>query len=110
MTKERDKDWLEAGSPDHVAARDIVRDKILLKKIPYYLICRSTVSLENFQNMILKYSSKRHSYTPPVYRARNLVAALDHNTNCDIESAKRKDGSLRHQRYYSKKVVDGLPT
>lgn len=45
--------------------------------------------------MILKYSSKRHSYTPPVYRARNLVAALDHNTNCDIESAKRKDGSLR---------------
>lgn len=56
---------------------------------------RSTASLENFQNLILKYSSKRHSYTPPVYRARNLVAALDHNANCDREAAKRKDGSLR---------------
>lgn len=38
-----------------------------------------------------------------MYRARNLVAALDHNANCDREAAKRKDGSLRHQRYYSKK-------
>lgn len=103
LTEERDKDWLEAGSPAHVAVRDIVRDKRLLKKIPYYLNCRSTASLENFQNLILKYSSKRHSYTPPVYRARNLVAALDHNANCDREAAKRKDGSLRHQRYYSKK-------
>ncbi|XP_061167182.1 uncharacterized protein LOC133176022 [Saccostrea echinata] len=103
LTEERNKDWLEAGSPAHVAVREIVRDKRLIKKIPYYLNCRSTAALENFQNLILKYSSKRHSYTPPVYRARNLVAALDHNANCDREAAKRKDGSLRHQRYYSKK-------
>lgn len=30
-----------------------------------------------------------------MYRARNLVAALDHNANCDREADKRKDGSLR---------------
>lgn len=29
LTEERDKDWLEAGSPAHVAVRDIVRDKSL---------------------------------------------------------------------------------
>lgn len=40
LTEEREKDWLEAGSPAHVAVRDIVRDKRLLKKIPYYLNCR----------------------------------------------------------------------
>lgn len=75
----------------------IGESKLPLKWKYHYLIIshRSTASLENFQNLILKYSSKRHSYTPPVYRARNLVAALDHNANCDREAAKRKDGSLR---------------
>ena len=56
---------------------------------------RSTATLEIFQTLILKYSSKRHSYTPPVYNARNLVAAMDHNANCWSELAKRKDGSVR---------------
>jgi hypothetical protein len=32
---------------------------------------RSTSELENFQNLILKYASKRNSYKPPAYRARN---------------------------------------
>lgn len=85
---------VEAGSPAHVAVRDIVCDKWLWKKIPYYLNCRSTAFLENFWNLILKYSSKWHSYTRPVYRARNRVAALDHNANCTREAAKRTDGSL----------------
>ncbi|XP_052694407.1 uncharacterized protein LOC128172674 [Crassostrea angulata] len=103
LTEERDKGWLEPGSPAHVALRDIVRDKRLVKKIPYYLNCRSTAALENFQNLILKYTSKQHSYTPPVYHARNLIAALDHNSNCDRDISRKKDGSQRHQRFFSKK-------
>ncbi|XP_062618107.1 uncharacterized protein LOC134279696, partial [Saccostrea cucullata] len=83
------------GPLTHGVVREIVRDKKLIKKIPYYLNCQSRAALENFQNLILKYSSKRYPHTPPVYRARNLVAALDHNANCERETARRKDGSLR---------------
>lgn len=50
LTEERDKDWLEAGSPAHVAVRDIVRDKRLLKKIPYYLNCKY-ISKLNFHSL-----------------------------------------------------------
>lgn len=102
LTEEGDKDYLVAGSPAHVALREIVLDKHLLKKIPYFLHC-STAALESFQNLILKYSPKRLSYTPHVYTARTLLAALDHNANCDRPAAVKKDGSLRQQRYYSKK-------
>lgn len=49
------------------------------------------------------YSSKRHSYSPPVYRARNRLAALDHNSHAEREVMKNKDGSLRWQRCYNKK-------
>ncbi|CAG2234628.1 unnamed protein product [Mytilus edulis] len=63
----------------------------------------STAGLENFQNLILKYASKRHSYNPPSYRARNFLAALDHNANCQRNTFLNKDGSTRYQRYYSKK-------
>jgi hypothetical protein len=37
---------------------------------------RSTGELEIFQNLILMYASNRHSYRPPAYRVRNLLAAL----------------------------------
>lgn len=56
---------------------------------------RSTAALESFQNLILKYSPKRLSYTPLVYTARTLLAALDHNANCDRAAAVKKDGSFR---------------
>lgn len=60
-----------------------------------FFLHRSTAVLENFQNLILKYSSKRHSYSPPVYKGRNIIAALDHNHNCDRDILKNRDGSLR---------------
>lgn len=99
----RDKGWLKPGSPPHVALRDIVMNKRLIQKIPYYLNCRTTSELENFQNLILKYASKRNAYKPPTYRARNLLAALDNNVNCNRSDLTNKDGSTRYQRYYSKK-------
>jgi hypothetical protein len=46
------------------------------------IFCKCLISeLENFQNLILKYASKRNSYKPPAYRARNELAALDHNAH-----------------------------
>nr|XP_034316793.1 uncharacterized protein LOC105324442 isoform X2 [Crassostrea gigas] len=98
------KEYLKKGSAAHNALRQIVMDKRLVKNIPYYLNCRSTSELENFQNLILVYSSKRHSYSPPVYRAINRLAALDHNSHAEREVMKNKDGSLRWQRSYNKKT------
>ena len=40
VTDEREKEWMEGGSPSHVALTDIVMNKLLLKKIPYYQKCR----------------------------------------------------------------------
>ncbi|XP_052097349.1 uncharacterized protein LOC127732344 [Mytilus californianus] len=98
------KEYLKKGSPPHNELRKIVINKHLVNNIPYYLNCRSTSESENFQNLILMYASKRHSYSPPVYRARNRLAAIDHNAHAEREVMKNRDGSLRWQRSYNKKT------
>ena len=57
---------------------------------------RSTAELESFHYHMLMYSSKRFAYTPPVYRARSLLAALDYNENVDREPITNKDGTVRY--------------
>ncbi|XP_062597804.1 uncharacterized protein LOC134259221 [Saccostrea cucullata] len=104
LTEERTKGWLEKNSPAHNALRYVVMDKRRLNQIHYYLNCRSTAELENFQNSILVYASKRFSYSPPTYRARNLLAALDHNGHAEREIKINKDGSVRYQRSFNKKT------
>ena len=59
------------------------------------IFCRSTAELENFQNQILMYAAKRFAYTPPVYRVRNLLAALDYNEHVDRPGHVNADGSKR---------------
>ena len=56
---------------------------------------RSTLELENFQKLILKYASKRNSYKPPAYRARNELADLDHNAHCGRAVMTNKNGTIR---------------
>ena len=48
LTEEREGGGFEAGSPAHVVLRDIVLDKRLLKKIPYYLKCRYDINTTDF--------------------------------------------------------------
>ena len=103
LNVDREKGWLKKGSAPHKALRDIVMNKRLLQKIPYYLNCRSISELENFHNLILKYASKRNAYKPPAYRARNELAALDHNAHCGRAVTTNKDGTIRSHRHYSKK-------
>ena len=43
------------------------------------LYYRSTSDLESFQNHVLMYAGKRFAFSPPVYEARTLLAALDYN-------------------------------
>jgi hypothetical protein len=40
LNVDREKGWLKKGSAPHKALRDIVMNKRLLQKIPYYLNCR----------------------------------------------------------------------
>lgn len=124
LEENRDKEWIEKGSPAHLALTKIVLDKRFLNNIHYYLnfryelseclilhviiivftvywlnffffLLRSTSNLEIFNNHILMYASKRISYSPPVYRARNILAALDYNLSVDLPTDTRKDGTTR---------------
>jgi hypothetical protein len=56
--------------------------------------CRSTAELEVFHQHILMYCAKRFSYTPPVYRIRNELAALDHNIHSGRSVMRNKEGEI----------------
>jgi hypothetical protein len=62
----------------------------------FSLIFRSTADLEGFHQHILMYCAKRFAYTPPVYRVRNLLAAIDHNMHANRPNIINKDGSVRY--------------
>ncbi|XP_033746147.1 uncharacterized protein LOC117336383 [Pecten maximus] len=64
---------------------------------------RSTAELENYHQLILMYAAKRFAYTPPVYKARTILAALDYNFHIDRETKTNADGSVRYHRTYNKK-------
>lgn len=61
----------------------------------FFCICRSTAELESFNNHILMYASKRFCFTPPVYEARILLAALDYNHHVHRQPKRRPDGSVQ---------------
>ncbi|XP_055998952.1 uncharacterized protein LOC130047616 [Ostrea edulis] len=97
------KEWLEKGSPAHKALIEIVFNKRLLNKIPYYVNFRSTAELETFNNLILMYCGKRFAFSPPVYRARSQLAALDYNNNVDRMVKRNLDGTVQQHRTFNNK-------
>ncbi|XP_052805749.1 uncharacterized protein LOC128235074 [Mya arenaria] len=103
--EERNKPWLnkKENCSTLEALTAIVLDKHLLSKIANYLNSRSTADLEGFNQHILMYCSKWFSYSPPVYRMRNLIAAIDHNNHLEREFQHNKDGSVRLNRVWNKK-------
>jgi hypothetical protein len=56
---------------------------------------RSTGELEIFQNLILMDASKRHSYRPPAYSVRNILAALDHNSHVERPVILNQNATIR---------------
>ncbi|XP_071950042.1 uncharacterized protein [Antedon mediterranea] len=103
LESERQKGWMTKGHPAHNALRKIVLNNRFLKKIPYWLNFRGTAELENFHQCILMYAAKRFHYSPPMYKVRNLLAALDYTANHQREIKKNKDGTTRYQRLFNKK-------
>lgn len=65
-----------------------------------FFLHRSTAELESYHNHMLMYSSKRYAYTPPVYRARSILAALDFNENVNREPIMNRDGTIRYVHSY----------
>lgn len=92
-----DKPWLDKKEHSSTlkALADVVLDKKFLSKASYYINFRSIADLERFHQHLLMYCSKRFAYTPPVYRMRNLIAAIDHNEHVDRETQLNNDGSTR---------------
>ncbi|XP_070552057.1 uncharacterized protein [Ptychodera flava] len=103
-----DREYLQKNSTAHLALRNIVFDKAFLKKIHYLLNYRSTADLESFQQHILMYASKRNAYTPPAYRARNILAALDHNAHHDRGMSKIRRVKIYTTGNTTKRAADGL--
>ncbi|XP_077988832.1 uncharacterized protein LOC144443271 isoform X2 [Glandiceps talaboti] len=101
--REDDREYLTKDSAAHIALRHIVFDKSFLKRVPYFLNNRSTADLESFHQLILMYASKRFAYSPPVYRVRNILAALDHNVHRARDAQQRQDGRIGYHRGYNKK-------
>ncbi|XP_077092408.1 uncharacterized protein LOC143744606 [Siphateles boraxobius] len=87
---------------DSKALVEIILKKRWLKDVHKYLRFRSTADLESFQNHILMYASKRFAFSPPVYEARVLLAALDYNYHLDRPIQKRADGTEMYRRVYKK--------
>ncbi|XP_035861067.1 uncharacterized protein LOC118495859 [Sander lucioperca] len=86
------KQWIQRYSKSHKALVDIVFNKRWLKDVHKYLRFRSTADLESFQNHFLMYASKRYAFTPPVYEARVLLAALDYNFHCNRPTSTTSEG------------------
>ncbi|XP_065109924.1 uncharacterized protein [Paramisgurnus dabryanus] len=97
LTETRERNWIESNYVAHQKLTELVLDARWLKDIPKYLHFRSTAELESFHNHILMYASKRFSFTPPVYNARILLAALDycHHINRCPKKNRRWQNSVR---------------
>ncbi|KAK7155158.1 hypothetical protein R3I93_009950 [Phoxinus phoxinus] len=96
------KQWIQRDSKSHKALVGIVFNKRWLKDVHKYLRFRSTADLESFQNHILMYASKRFAFTPPVYEARVLLAALDYNFHRNRPTSATCEGKQILRRLYNK--------
>ncbi|XP_028425707.1 uncharacterized protein LOC114549554 isoform X1 [Perca flavescens] len=103
LPENQEKEWLESGSQAHKALETIVLNKRWLKDVHRYLPFRSICQLESFHNHILMYASKRFSFSPSVYEARTLLAALDYNHHKNRPPLSNKEGQMIFRRQYQKK-------
>ncbi|KAL7407523.1 hypothetical protein ABVT39_009743 [Epinephelus coioides] len=79
-------------------------DKYWLKNMKTSLNFRTTLDLESFQNHILMYAGKRFAYSPPVYEARTLLAAIDYSYHNNRPAALNSEGNKMNKRHDNKKT------
>ncbi|XP_043919202.1 uncharacterized protein LOC122794653 isoform X2 [Protopterus annectens] len=103
LGSDRTAPWLEPECPAHQKLREIILDPKFVEKLKHYFSYRTTADLEQFHQLILKYASKRQAYTFPAYRARNFLAAIDHNKHLHRPYQRNKHGRIVYRRKYNKK-------
>ncbi|XP_065103967.1 uncharacterized protein [Paramisgurnus dabryanus] len=103
LPEDREKAWLKKGSESHSRLTELVLDARWLKNVHKFLNFRSTAELESFHNHLLMYASKRFSFTPPVYAARAMLAAIDYNYHINRPPKRKTDGSLQYGKVFNKK-------
>ncbi|XP_049925640.1 uncharacterized protein LOC126405767 [Epinephelus moara] len=96
------KETIQENSVAHKALLNITENKRWLKYVHKYLTFRSTADLEAFQSHILMYTSKRYAFSPPVYKARVLLAALDYDFHLQRAFMRSKDGKKIFKRLYKR--------
>ncbi|XP_013383831.1 uncharacterized protein LOC106154126 [Lingula anatina] len=101
--EERMKKWLEPSSQGLAALGQILLNKRFQKDIGHYVNNRHTGHIESINSHILMYCSKRNSYKPPGYRARNYLAVMDYQNHKDRGAAvDLESGEIRYTKCYSK--------
>ncbi|XP_074469043.1 uncharacterized protein LOC141754103 [Sebastes fasciatus] len=96
------KELIQENSATYKTLLSILQNKRWLKDVHKYLTFRSTADLEAFQSHILMYATKRFKFSPPVYEARVLLAALDYNFHLNRPPVLSKDGKKIFKRLYNK--------
>ncbi|XP_071827646.1 uncharacterized protein [Apostichopus japonicus] len=99
---ERTKRWLKKGSVPHKTLATELTARRFLNNLKYYKNFRHTGILESFNNHLLMYAPKRHSYGYVGFTIRNKLAVIDHNYHADRRQATQVDGTPRFQCKYSK--------
>src|SRR5664279_1566591 len=94
--------WLEIDSPAHLALKQVVLDKKLLKDIVQLSDFCHTGALEVYHSMLLKYAPKRLHFNYDGMQTRLQLAAIDHNYNVDRKVAKDKEGNPAVKQAYTK--------
>ncbi|KAL0965909.1 hypothetical protein UPYG_G00287680, partial [Umbra pygmaea] len=103
LEDDTNREWIKKESSVHITLIQIVLNKRWLKDVHKYLTFRSTSELESFNNHILMYASKRSSFSPPVYEARTLLAALDYNYHVYRIAKRNSQGAYMYHKIYNKK-------
>lgn len=103
LDKEAEAKWLEPGGDAHMSLTRVVLDSGLLHSFKHYTKFRHTGELENFHDSLLMYCAKRFAYSYPLYKARNMLAALDYQHHKDRPKLVSKKGEVRLRRVWSKR-------
>ena len=102
---QREIEWLESGSPAHVALEEVVTNKKLLKDLEKLTEFHHTGVLESYHSVMTKYVPKREHFSYNGMVARTQLAILDHNANVGRKQAEIKKGSSQGEKRF--KIVCG---
>lgn len=74
-----EKKWLKKGFKVHIALKEVVQDKRLLKDIAHLSEFCHTGNLEVYHSLLTKYVLKRQNFDYDQMNCRTAIAVIYHN-------------------------------